>query len=115
MARFLAYRHSFPIGQLIPLDSYITSDPFVLGSLIALMMEAARTSETSVNIQLRTWQYIPKDSELHTRCRENLKSHRKRLVLYVGGCHIPNPLVIIKSNQKTGGYHNEMNFKNYTR
>jgi hypothetical protein len=33
-------------------------------SLIALMMEAARTSETSVDIQLRTRQYIPEDSEL---------------------------------------------------
>jgi hypothetical protein len=30
----------------------------------ALMMEAARTSETSVDIQLRTRQYIPEDSEL---------------------------------------------------
>jgi hypothetical protein len=28
------------------------------------MMEAACPSETSVNIQLRTWQYIPEDSEL---------------------------------------------------
>jgi hypothetical protein len=27
-------------------------------------------------IQLRTWQYIPEDSELHTRCRDNLKSHK---------------------------------------
>jgi hypothetical protein len=32
--------------------------------IIALMMEAAHTSETSVNIQLRTRQYIPEDSEL---------------------------------------------------
>jgi hypothetical protein len=24
--------------------------------------------------QLRTWQHIPEDSELHTHCRENLKS-----------------------------------------
>jgi hypothetical protein len=39
------------------------------------MIEAARTSETSVDIQLRTRQYIPEDSELHTRRRENLKSH----------------------------------------
>jgi hypothetical protein len=39
------------------------------------MMVAARTSETSVDIQLRTWQYIPEDSEVHTRRRENLKSH----------------------------------------
>jgi hypothetical protein len=31
---------------------------------MALMMEAARASETSVDIQLRTRQYIPEDSEL---------------------------------------------------
>jgi hypothetical protein len=37
--------------------------------------EAARTSETSADIQLRTCQYISEDSELHTRRRENLKSH----------------------------------------
>jgi hypothetical protein len=29
----------------------------------------------SVDIQLRTLQYIPENSELHTRRRENLKSH----------------------------------------
>jgi hypothetical protein len=40
----------------------------------SLMMEAARTSETSVNNYF-TRQYIPEDnSELHTRRRENLKS-----------------------------------------
>jgi hypothetical protein len=66
LARFLAYRHSFPIGQLSPLDSYISSDPFEQGSFIALMMEAAYTSETSV-IQLRTWQYIPEDSDLEKK------------------------------------------------
>jgi hypothetical protein len=32
---------------------------------IALMV-AARTSEMSVDIQLRRWQYIPEDSELFT-------------------------------------------------
>jgi hypothetical protein len=42
----------------------------------AIMMEGARTSETSVDIQLRTRQYIPEDSELHNRRRENLKSHK---------------------------------------
>jgi hypothetical protein len=49
---------------------------FRLGSLIALMMEASRTSETSVDNYF-TRQYLPEDkSELHTRrCRENLKSH----------------------------------------
>jgi len=39
------------------------------------MMEAVRTSETSVDNYF-TRQYIPEDnSELHTRRRENLKSH----------------------------------------
>jgi hypothetical protein len=48
-------------------------------SFIALMMKAALTSETSVDIQLITRQYIPEDSELHIRRRENLKSHTKIL------------------------------------
>jgi hypothetical protein len=39
------------------------------------MMEAVRTSETSLYIEFGTRQYIPEDSELHTRRRENLKSH----------------------------------------
>jgi len=43
--------------------------------MIALMMETARTSETSVDSYLATRQYISKDSELHIRRRENLKSH----------------------------------------
>jgi hypothetical protein len=37
---------------------------FLIGSRPALMMEAACTFETSVDIQLRTQQYIPEDSEL---------------------------------------------------
>jgi hypothetical protein len=43
------------------MDFYITSSPFMLDSLIALMMEAARTSEMSVDIELSTRQYIPED------------------------------------------------------
>jgi hypothetical protein len=64
-----------PLVSPVHLDSYITSYPFARGSLIALMMEAVRTSATLVNIYLTTWQYIPEDSKLHTRLRENLKSH----------------------------------------
>jgi hypothetical protein len=46
-------------------------------SIIALMLEAARTAETSVDNYF-TRQYIPEDkSELHTRRRENLKSHNE--------------------------------------
>jgi hypothetical protein len=36
----------------------------LIRSMIILMMEAARTSETLVDIQFRTRQYIPEDSEL---------------------------------------------------
>jgi hypothetical protein len=44
------------------------------------MMEAARTSETSVDNYF-TRQYIPEDkSELHTRRCENLKSHNSSVV-----------------------------------
>jgi hypothetical protein len=39
------------------------------------MMEAARISETPVDIDLTTRQYIAEDSELHTRRRQNMKSH----------------------------------------
>jgi hypothetical protein len=43
--------------------------------LIVLMMEAVRTSETSVYSSETTRHCIPEDSHLHTRRRENLKSH----------------------------------------
>jgi hypothetical protein len=43
--------------------------------IIALMMEAASTSETSVNFYRTTRHYNPEDSHLHTRRRENLKSN----------------------------------------
>jgi hypothetical protein len=45
-------------------------------SLIALIMEAACTSETSLDIQLRTRQYIPEDYELqNVISRLKLKLH----------------------------------------
>jgi hypothetical protein len=44
-------------------------------SNIALMMEAASTSETSVNFYQTTRRNNPEDSHLHNRHRENLKSH----------------------------------------
>jgi hypothetical protein len=45
-------------------------------AIIALMMEAVSTSETSVNIYQTAGRNIPEDSHLHTRRRENLKSHQ---------------------------------------
>jgi hypothetical protein len=46
---------------------------------IALMMEAARTSETLVNFYQTTRRYNPEDSHLRTHRRENLKSYCLRL------------------------------------
>jgi hypothetical protein len=45
-----------------------------LEDCIALMMEAARTSETLVNFYQTTRCYNPEDSNLHTHRRETLKS-----------------------------------------
>jgi hypothetical protein len=45
--------------------------------IIALMMEAARTSEKLVNFYQTTRRYNPEDSHLRTHRRENLKSYLK--------------------------------------
>jgi hypothetical protein len=42
-------------------------------SIIALMMEAASTSETSVNLYQSTRRYNPEDSHIHSHRRENFK------------------------------------------
>jgi hypothetical protein len=44
---------------------------------IALMMEAASTSETSVNFYQTIGRNNREDSHLHTRRRENPKSHKQ--------------------------------------
>jgi hypothetical protein len=44
-------------------------------SIIALMMEAASTSEMSVNFYQTMWHNNPEGCHLHTHCCENLKSH----------------------------------------
>jgi hypothetical protein len=49
--------------------------PCSLAMIIALMMEAARTSETLENYYQTTRCYNPEDSNLHTHHRENLKSY----------------------------------------
>jgi hypothetical protein len=43
--------------------------------MLALMMEAARTSETLVNFYQTARRYNPEDSHLRSRRRENLKSY----------------------------------------
>jgi hypothetical protein len=51
-----------------------------IGEEEGLMMEAVRISEMSVKINLTTRRYIPEDSKLLIRRRENLKSHHHDLV-----------------------------------
>jgi hypothetical protein len=43
---------------------------------IALMMEAAKTSETLVSFYQTTRRYNPEDSHLRAHRRENLKSYK---------------------------------------
>jgi hypothetical protein len=45
----------------------------IIRAMIGLMMEAARTSETSVNFYQTARRYNPEDSHLRTHRRENLK------------------------------------------
>jgi hypothetical protein len=67
---------------------------------LSLMMEAARTSETSVDNYF-TRQYIPGDnSELHTRRRENLKSHT--VIMYVNILDIHRPSFLKHYVSETG-------------
>jgi hypothetical protein len=53
----------------------VTTHKTNMDRAIALMMKAARTSETLVNSYQTTRCYNPEDSNLHTHRRENLKSY----------------------------------------
>jgi hypothetical protein len=53
---------------------------FLFVALIALMMETASASETSVNFCQATRRNNPEDSHLHTCRREKLKSHELEVV-----------------------------------
>jgi hypothetical protein len=50
-------------------------------SLIALMMDAARTSETLVSFYQTTQRYNPEDSHLHTHRRENFQSYSENTLV----------------------------------
>jgi hypothetical protein len=47
----------------------------------ALTMKAVISSETSVNFFQTTRRNIPEDSLHHARCRENLKSHQRTVLI----------------------------------
>jgi hypothetical protein len=57
------------------LEKFTDVSEVLVASIIRAMMEAASTSETSVNFYQTTRRNNPEDSHLHTRRRENLKSH----------------------------------------
>jgi hypothetical protein len=64
----------------------VVEDDCLLGccaiiTAITLIMEAASTSETSVNFYQTVWRNIPEDSHLHTYSRENLKSRHFCVVI----------------------------------
>jgi hypothetical protein len=61
------------VGMFYPYTPYTLRD--VLKMAIALMMEAANTSETSINVYQTTRRNNPEDSHLHARRRGNLKFH----------------------------------------
>jgi hypothetical protein len=46
------------------------------------MMEAVRTSETSLNFNETTRRYSPESCHLHTRRRKDLKSHITTIVYF---------------------------------
>jgi hypothetical protein len=70
-----------PENEITPLPNYYLPIIIFILSLesSAMMVEAVRTSETSVNFNVTTLRYIPEDSKLHTRRRKNPKSHHDYL------------------------------------
>jgi uncharacterized protein YfbU (UPF0304 family) len=45
-----------------------------------MMVKAVHTSETSVYFKETIWHYIPEGYHLHTRRRENMKSHTQQII-----------------------------------
>jgi hypothetical protein len=73
------------------------------GLLIALMMEAARTSETLVNFYQTTWRYNPEDSHLRTHCRENVKSYLIHFLFRSNGVFCKDAVWTSISKRSMGG------------
>jgi hypothetical protein len=79
------FSHKFPNSSFIAIPTFDTSNKALLnyprnedGCLIALMLEATRTSETLVNFYQTTRRYSPEESHLRTHRREYLKSYYPR-------------------------------------
>jgi hypothetical protein len=73
------YKYTNEDGSLLGCSAEVLAAS-IIRAMITLMMEAASTSETSVNFYQTTRRYNPEDSHLRTRRRENLKSYIDLLV-----------------------------------
>jgi hypothetical protein len=51
------------------------SEEHTVSIISPVMMDTVRSPETSVHFKEATRRYIPEDSKLHSRRRENLKSY----------------------------------------
>jgi hypothetical protein len=65
-------------------------------AVIALMMETASSSQTLADFYGATLRYNPEDNRLHTRRRENLKSHAYFILLYRDFLH---PRLLLFENE----------------
>jgi hypothetical protein len=63
--------------------SFISNQFLAHSWLIALMMEAVRTSEMFLNSYQSTWHYNPEDSHLCTHHHENLKANYNMATFYI--------------------------------
>jgi hypothetical protein len=72
-------------------------------NITALMMEALRTSETSVYPNETTRRYMPEGSNLHTRRRENLKSDNFAVYFLP----LPTAMKTVVRSQRSSGFHYE--------
>jgi hypothetical protein len=66
------------------------------------MMEAASTSETSVNIYQTTQRNIPEGSHIHTHRRENLQSHLEKSCPFGNRNLVAQSIVQMKERKKIG-------------
>jgi RNase P subunit RPR2 len=66
-------------------------------SIVRVMIEAIRTSKTSVYSNDTTRRYISEDSKLHTRRRENLTSHFIHLFCEICDLPLADPVSILRS------------------
>jgi hypothetical protein len=75
--------------------SEVRTTSIIRAMIIALTMKAVHASETSVHFNLTSGRYIPEDSNLHTRRRENLKSHNIKHSLLQCDCTDCNNVYIV--------------------